>query len=104
MATADGIVTFSGPLAAYGNVVFIDHGHGFATFYGHNSSHRVREGQRVRRGEVIAYIGTTGRTTGPHVHYEVHVKGVISNPMKYAIDTSNVRFAGDVEADKGNPS
>jgi murein DD-endopeptidase MepM/ murein hydrolase activator NlpD len=104
MATADGIVTFSGPLAAYGNVVFIDHGHGFATFYGHNSSHRVREGQRVRRGEVIAYIGTTGRTTGPHVHYEVHVKGVISNPLKYTVDTSNVRFAGDAEAEKANPS
>ena len=104
VATADGIVTFSGPLASYGNVVFIDHGHGFATFYGHNSSHRVREAQRVRRGEVIAYVGTTGRTTGPHVHYEVHVKGVISNPLKYTVDMSNVRFAGDVEVEKANPS
>jgi murein DD-endopeptidase MepM/ murein hydrolase activator NlpD len=102
VATADGVVTFAGPLVAYGNVVFIDHGRGFATFYGHNSSNKVREGQRVRRGDVIAYIGTTGRTTGPHVHYEVHVNGVISNPLKYAVETSGVKFASDVEAE--NPS
>jgi murein DD-endopeptidase MepM/ murein hydrolase activator NlpD len=104
VATADGIVTFAGPLAAYGNVVFVDHGHGFSTFYGHCSSYRVREGQRVRRGEVLAYVGTTGRTTGPHVHYEVHVSGIISNPMKYTVDTSGSRFAGDVETEKENPS
>lgn len=104
VATADGIVTFAGPLAAYGNVVFVDHGHAFSTFYGHCSSYRVREGQRVRRGEVIAYIGTTGRTTGPHVHYEVHVNGIISNPLKYALETSGTRFAGDTETEKENPS
>jgi murein DD-endopeptidase MepM/ murein hydrolase activator NlpD len=102
MATADGIVSFAGPLVAYGNVVFIDHGHGFATFYGHISTTRVREGQRVRRGDIIAYVGTTGRTTGPHVHYEVHVDGVISNPLKYAIDTSEIKFAGDVEPDSSS--
>lgn len=104
VATADGIVTFAGPLAAYGNVVFVDHGHGFSTFYAHCSSYRAREGQRVRRGEVIAHVGTTGRTTGPHVHYEVHVNGVISNPMKYAVDTSTVRMAGDPEPEKEGPS
>jgi murein DD-endopeptidase MepM/ murein hydrolase activator NlpD len=102
LATADGIVSFAGPLVAYGNVVFIDHGHGFATFYGHTSTTRVREGQRVRRGDIIAYIGTTGRTTGPHVHYEVHVDGVISNPLKYAIDTSGIKFAGDAEPDSSS--
>jgi murein DD-endopeptidase MepM/ murein hydrolase activator NlpD len=104
MATADGIVTFAGPLAAYGNVVFVDHGHGFSTFYAHCSSYRAREGQRVRRGEVIAHVGTTGRTTGPHVHYEVHVSGVISNPMKYTVDTSGTRFAGDAETEKEGAS
>jgi len=104
MATADGIVTFAGPLAAYGNVVFVDHGHGFSTFYAHCSSYRAREGQRVRRGEVIAHVGTTGRTTGPHVHYEVHVNGVISNPMKYTVDTSGTRFVGDVETEKEGAS
>lgn len=104
MAAADGIVTFAGPLAGYGNTVFVDHGHGFATFYGHCSSYRVREAQRVRRGEVIAFVGTTGRTTGPHVHYEVHVNGIISNPMKYAVDTSGTRFAGDAETEKEGSS
>jgi len=99
VATADGVVSFAGPLAAYGNVVFLNHGHGFATFYGHNSSNRVREGQRVRRGEVIAYVGTTGRTTGPHVHYEVHVNGDIANPMKYALDTTGLKFAGETESE-----
>ena len=99
LATADGVVAFAGPLAAYGNVVFLDHGRGFATFYGHNSTNRVREGQRVHRGDILAYVGTTGRTTGPHVHYEVHIKGVLANPLKYTVDTSGVRFAGDAEPD-----
>jgi murein DD-endopeptidase MepM/ murein hydrolase activator NlpD len=104
VVTADGIVTFAGPLAGYGNTVFVDHGHGFSTFYGHCSSYRVREAQRVRRGEVIAFVGTTGRTTGPHVHYEVHVNGVISNPTKYMVDTSGTRFAGDAETEKEGAS
>lgn len=104
MATADGVVTFAGPLAAYGNVVFVDHGYGFSTFYGHCSSYRMRQGQRVRRGEVIAYVGTTGRTTGPHVHYEVHVNGVITNPMKYVVDTPGTRMVGETETERGDPS
>jgi murein DD-endopeptidase MepM/ murein hydrolase activator NlpD len=89
-ATADGIVSFAGPAATFGNVVFIQHGHGFATAYGHNSTIRVRTGQRVRRGDIIAYVGNTGRTTGPHVHYEVHVDGVPSNPLNYTADTAGV--------------
>ena len=93
VATADGIVRFAGPAASYGNVVFIDHGHGFATAYGHNSTIRVHARQRVRRGETIAYVGNTGRTTGPHVHYEVHLDGVASNPMKYAVDNTGITFA-----------
>jgi murein DD-endopeptidase MepM/ murein hydrolase activator NlpD len=81
VATADGIVSFVGPLAAYGNVVFINHGNGFATFYAHTSRNAVREGQQVRRGEVIAHVGTSGRTTGPHVHYEVQINGSAVNPL-----------------------
>lgn len=96
-ATADGVVAFAGPLAAYGNVVFLDHGQGFATFYGHTSTNRVREGQRVHRGDILAYVGTTGRTTGPHVHYEVHVRGVLANPLRYVVDPPDVRVAGDAE-------
>jgi len=97
LATADGVVSFSGPLSAFGNVVFINHGHGFTTFYAHNSSNRVQEGQVVKRGEVIAYVGASGRTTGPHVHYEVQVNGVTVNPMKYIIDQSGIRFANEGE-------
>jgi murein DD-endopeptidase MepM/ murein hydrolase activator NlpD len=98
VATADGVVSFAGPLAAFGNVVFINHGHGFTTFYAHNSSNRVQEGQRVKRGEVIATVGTTGRTTGPHVHYEIQANGATVNPFKYIVDTSGVKFAAEVEA------
>lgn len=102
VATADGIVRFAGPAASYGNVVFIDHGHGFATAYGHNSTIRVHARQRVRRGEIIAYVGNTGRTTGPHVHYEVHLDGVASNPMKYAVDNTGITFAVAAEADSSS--
>jgi murein DD-endopeptidase MepM/ murein hydrolase activator NlpD len=98
LATADGVVTFVGPLAAFGNVVFINHGHGFTTFYAHNSSNRVKEGQQVKRGQVIAYVGTTGRTTGPHVHYEVQVNGATVNPLKYVIDPAGVKYANEGEA------
>lgn len=100
LAAADGVVSFVGSLASYGNVVFIHHGHGFATFYGHNSANRIREGQQVHRGDIIAYLGTTGRTTGPHVHYAVYVKGALANPLTYVVDTEGPRFAGGTEARK----
>ena len=100
LATADGVVSFVGSLASYGNVVSIHHGHGFATFYGHNSTNRIREGQQVHRGDIIAYVGTTGRTTGPHVHYGVYVKGVLSNPLKYVVDPEGLRFAWGTEANR----
>ena len=98
MATADGVVSFVGPLAAFGNVVFINHGHGFTTFYAHTSSARVKEGQQVKRGQIIAYVGTSGRTTGPHVHYEVQVNGATVNPLKYIVDPSGVKYANEGEA------
>ncbi|HTU01970.1 MAG TPA: M23 family metallopeptidase [Candidatus Sulfotelmatobacter sp.] len=99
VATADGVVSFAGPLASYGHVVFINHGHGFATFYAHNSRYAVKEGQAVRRGQIISYVGNSGRTTGPHVHYEVHVNGAIVNPLKYIVDTTGLKFSGDEMAD-----
>jgi murein DD-endopeptidase MepM/ murein hydrolase activator NlpD len=91
--TAAGTVRFAGGLGTYGNVVVVDHGYGFTTLYAHNSANRVRAWQHVDRGEVIAYVGSTGRTTGPHVHYEVHVQGVPADPLRYAIDTSGVWVA-----------
>jgi murein DD-endopeptidase MepM/ murein hydrolase activator NlpD len=97
-ATADGVVSFVGPLSAFGNVVFINHGHGFTTFYAHLSSARVKEGQPVKRGQIIAAVGSTGRTTGPHVHYEVQVNGATVNPLKYIIDPSGLKYANEGEA------
>ena len=97
MATADGVVSFIGPLGDFGNVVFISHGHGFATFYGHTSTVPVKEGQAVKRGAIIAYIGISGRTTGPHVHYEVQVNGASVNPLSYILDPTGVKFANEGE-------
>ncbi|MGE5572504.1 MAG: peptidoglycan DD-metalloendopeptidase family protein [Bacteroidota bacterium] len=82
-ATADGIVRLSGTQAGYGRLVIIDHGYGFQTVYAHNSRNVVRSGQRVKRGQVIAYVGSTGTSTGPHVHYEVRVSGRPANPRNY---------------------
>ncbi|HYB74552.1 MAG TPA: M23 family metallopeptidase [Candidatus Sulfotelmatobacter sp.] len=88
-ATADGMVAYAGPLAGgYGNVVYLDHGHGFFTFYGHNSQNLVRTGARVRRGQIIAQVGNTGMSTGSHVHYSVRYKGVWVNPLKYIVEAN----------------
>ena len=85
-APGEGVVTFSGRHGGYGNMVIIDHGYGVATLYGHNSKLLVKEGDRVRRGDLIARLGSTGRSTGPHVHYEVLIDGVPVNPEKYVLE------------------
>ena len=83
VATADGVVTAAGWNDGYGNMVDVDHGGGIVTRYGHASALAVTVGQQVRRGEVIAYVGSTGHSTGPHVHYEVRVDGQPVNPAGY---------------------
>lgn len=85
-ATAKGIVVYSGDKAGYGKVVTIDHGYGYMTRYGHNSNLTVKVGDKVEKGDVIAKVGSTGRSTGPHVHYEVLVNGIPVNPLKFIID------------------
>ena len=85
-ATAAGVVTFARRKQGYGLMLDIDHGNGFRTRYAHNSKLLVKKGQRVTRGDVIAKVGSTGLTTGPHLHYEVLLKGVPVNPFKYMID------------------
>ena len=82
-AAADGIVVHSSWKNGYGNAVIIDHGYGVQTLYGHISSFVVSLGQRVKKGQLIAKIGTTGNTTGPHVHYEVIKNGTAVNPFPY---------------------
>jgi murein DD-endopeptidase MepM/ murein hydrolase activator NlpD len=82
-ATADGTVSFSGTRSGYGNVVMINHGNGYVTLYGHNSQNKVKAGQKVKKGQIIALVGSTGVSTGPHVHYEVRVNGRPVDPRKY---------------------
>ncbi|MBI5188600.1 MAG: M23 family metallopeptidase [Nitrospirae bacterium] len=82
-ATADGIVSFSGWNGGNGNLVVIEHGFGYSTFYAHNKMNAVKVGQRVKRGDIIAYVGSTGNSTGPHLHYEVWKNGRPVNPKIY---------------------
>lgn len=81
--TASGTVKFASRKGGYGNVVIVNHGNGFETYYGHLSKIAVKQGQRVIAGDVIGRIGSTGRSTGPHLHYEVHRNGKILNPKSY---------------------
>jgi len=82
-AAADGVVFSSGPDSGYGNAVLIDHGFGITTKYGHLSRIDVVVGQEVKRGQPIGAVGTTGKTTGPHLHYEVLLHDTPVNPAKY---------------------
>lgn len=86
LATADGVVTFVGKKGLLGNVIVIDHGHGMVTRYGHLEKFMKKRGDQVKRWEPIALLGNTGRSTGPHVHYEVHLNGIPVNPEKYILN------------------
>jgi murein DD-endopeptidase MepM/ murein hydrolase activator NlpD len=83
---ADGIVVKAEWANGYGNVVYISHGYGYSTRYGHLSSFAVRPGARIKRGDVIGYVGSTGRSTGPHLHYEVRVNNNPVNPLEYILN------------------
>lgn len=83
VATADGQVIQSEWYAGYGETVQIDHGNSIVTLYGHNSQRLVRSGQMVKKGQIIAYLGNTGYSTGPHVHYEIRVNGTAVNPATF---------------------
>lgn len=82
-ATADGVVIFSGWSGGSGNLIALEHGFGYSTFYAHNKRNSVKVGQYVKRGEVIAYSGSTGSSTGPHSHYEIWKGGKHINPMPF---------------------
>jgi murein DD-endopeptidase MepM/ murein hydrolase activator NlpD len=83
---ADGVVIAVGVKGAYGNAVTVDHGFGIVTQYGHMASFNVKPGQRLRRGDVIGFVGNTGRSTAPHLHYEVWVRDQAQNPIHYILD------------------
>ena len=87
LADAEGVVTYSGIRNGYGNVVEIDHGNGYMTRYAHNSRNVVEVGSRVRIGQVVAKVGSSGRSTGPHCHFEVWLHGRPVNPTAYVRST-----------------
>jgi murein DD-endopeptidase MepM/ murein hydrolase activator NlpD len=85
-APADGVVVLVATRGGYGNIIVIDHGYQTMTRYGHLDGFNVRPGQRVKRGDVIGFSGNTGRSTAPHLHYEVWVNDQMRNPIEYIID------------------
>jgi murein DD-endopeptidase MepM/ murein hydrolase activator NlpD len=82
LATADGKVKVAAPNGDYGNLVVVDHGYGLVTRYGHLSKFAVWQGRDVKRGDILGYVGATGRATGPHLHYEVLASGKLINPLQ----------------------
>lgn len=89
-ATGDGVVSVPGySESGFGNHVIINHGYGYQTLYGHMVRIKVRNGQRVKRGEVIGWVGSTGKSTGPHCHYEVHINGNPVNPVYFFYNDLN---------------
>jgi murein DD-endopeptidase MepM/ murein hydrolase activator NlpD len=88
-ATADGVVESASYTGDYGNLIVISHGFGLATRYGHMSSFAAKPGARVKRGDVIGYVGSTGRSTGTHVHYEILANGKLINPLQILTQPAN---------------
>ena len=86
IATADGTVTYVGTKGFLGKTIVVDHGHGMVTRYSHIDKALKKRGDKVKRGDIIARVGSTGRTTGPHLHYEVHLNGIQTNPKKYILN------------------
>jgi murein DD-endopeptidase MepM/ murein hydrolase activator NlpD len=94
-AAQDGEVIYSDTLNGYGNVIIVRHDQGFATVYAHNQSNRVHEGQRVRRGEMIGSVGTSGHATSANLHFEVRKDNVAQNPLYFLPPTEQVDKKGD---------
>jgi murein DD-endopeptidase MepM/ murein hydrolase activator NlpD len=86
IAPADGLVVFNGREGGFGNILSLDHGYGIVSKFAHLLSVDVKLGEKVKRGDIIARVGNTGRSTGPHLHYEVAVNGVSVNPVRYVLN------------------
>ena len=107
-ASADGVVSFAGEKGSYGNLVKIKHSNGVETLYGHNSIICVKAGQTVKKGDVIAGVGNTGRSTGPHCHFAIDVNGSTANPFNYISSScdapANTMVDGSQAADSSSSS
>jgi murein DD-endopeptidase MepM/ murein hydrolase activator NlpD len=96
-ATGDGVVLYTG-FSTYGNVIYMDHGFGFETRYAHLTKYIVEQGQTIKRGQIIGYVGDTGVSAGPHLHYEVHYKNIAINPINFfQRDLSNKEYERLIE-------
>lgn len=96
-ATGDAVVMYTG-YSTYGNVIYLDHGFGFETRYAHLTRYIVEPGQMIKRGQIIGYVGNTGVSAGPHLHYEVHYKNVPINPINFfQRDLSNKEYEKLIE-------
>lgn len=93
LAADAGKVTYSGKMRGYGNIVVIKHAGGYHTIYAHNQKHFVKKGQRVGQGEVIAQIGSTGRSSGPHLHFEIRKNNRVRDPANYLHRVQKIRLA-----------
>ena len=102
-ATADGTVAKADWFGGYGLFVQLEHGGSLATRYGHMSRLNVAAGQQVRKGDIIGYVGSTGRSTGPHLHYEVRVAGAPVNPIPYMQAGEAIKLASAAETGQGGP-
>ena len=100
-ATADGMIEMAQYFGSYGNYVQIGHGGDLETRYAHLSSYTVRDGEQVRKGDLIGYVGSTGRSTGPHLHYEVRVSSEPVNPIPYMV--AHLETSDDEQAARGGP-
>jgi murein DD-endopeptidase MepM/ murein hydrolase activator NlpD len=92
-APADGVVIFSGKRTGFGNFVMIAHGYGVVTGYGHNAQNLVSPGQVLHRGDQVATVGQSGRSTGPHLHYEVSINGKVIDPKKFILNIDDIAVA-----------
>ena len=97
-APADGFIEKAGPANGYGREMVVDHGQGITTIYGHLSGFAVAAGQQVKRGQVIGYVGSAGRSTGPHLHYEVRIRNTPVNPHRYLRETMEQQVAAGQSA------
>jgi murein DD-endopeptidase MepM/ murein hydrolase activator NlpD len=101
-ATADGVVSKAAPFSSYGNYIQIEHGGGLETRFAHLSGFAVAAGDQVRKGQLIGFVGTTGRSTGPHLHYEIRVAGDAVDPTPYMIGTQ-LAVSEDPGLGRGGP-